>query len=488
LEMIFQLERHRQDSIRAISQAKADSIRKIDGDIIRALGKTALLRQKQNPDFIRQYSSTCKQFKGKVIDIESQTPLPGTNIIVMGTCKGIMSDHDGNFIIDAPENAILQFSFVGYFPVQIDITNLNYIGVYMEVNRIQLEDVIIQGYEPRRMTSVTYSVSSVASSTVKKTDTYRDNDNDFVQGTYSINLKNWEPDSPYLDSLKKSTREKLLYDSYLSLRNKYEEAPSFFLDVASYMISLGDTVHAIKVLSNLSEMCLQNHEVLRVLGRKLLEYGETEAAIAIFKKVVELRPFEPQSYRDLGLAYKENHDCQDAIETLYNIITKNWNEQFAGLETIVLGEINDIIVKAGKHVKTDFIDKRFLVNLPTDVRIVIDWDDNNTDLDLLVTDPNGEKCYYNNPKTMIGGYISDDMREGYGPEEFLLRKAIEGEYKVDVDYYADTKQSIVGPATIQVYFFTNFGRKNEQKKQMTVRLTEKEKVIHIGELKFQKKR
>lgn len=186
-----------------------------------------------------------------------------------------------------------------------------------------------------------------------------------------------------------------------------------------------DTINAIRVLSNLSEIQMQNHEVLRVLGRKLLEFGETTAAIEVFKQVLDLRPFEPHSYRDLGLAFAENKDYQNAIETLYKIITKQWSEhitdKFEGIESIVIGEINSIIVKAGKMLDVSFIDKQFLINLPVDIRVVLNWDADNTDMDLWVTDPMNEKCYYGNRSTNIGGFISDDLSAGYGPEEFLLK-------------------------------------------------------------------
>ncbi len=46
-------------------------------------------------------------------------------------------------------------------------------------------------------------------------------------------------------------------------------------------------------------------------------------------------------------------------------------------------------------------------------------------MDLWVTDPNKETCYYSHKETLIGGRISNDFTEGYGPEQFLLKKAIQ---------------------------------------------------------------
>ena len=102
-------------------------------------------------------------------------------------------------------------------------------------------------------------------------------------------------------------------------------------------------------------------------------------------------------------------------------------------------------------------------------------------MDLWVTDPNNEKCYYKNNRTKIGGYMSEDMTEGYGPEEFLLRNAIKGKYKVEVDYYGSSEQTISGPVTIQALLFTNFGMENEKVKKITIRMSGEDEEIHMGD-------
>ena len=73
----------------------------------------------------------------------------------------------------------------------------------------------------------------------------------------------------------------------------------------------------------------------------------------------------------------------------------------------------------------------------------MNWNMNNTDIDLWITDPNGEKCYYSNPATAIGGKISNDFTEGFGPEQFLLKKGIKGKYKIEIDYFNDAQTKFV---------------------------------------------
>ena len=91
---------------------------------------------------------------------------------------------------------------------------------------------------------------------------------------------------------------------------------------------------------------------------------------------------------------------------------------------------------------------------------------------------------YSNSETKLGGRLSEDLTEGYGPEEFMLKKAIKGKYKVLVDYYGDNVQKISGPTILKVSMFTNYGKANEEKKTITVKLDKEEDDIEVGNLVF----
>ena len=68
--------------------------------------------------------------KGTVLD-ETGAPLPGATITIQGTTKGTVSDIDGNFSIDMPENGTLMISFIGYKTQVIAIGNESIISVQM---------------------------------------------------------------------------------------------------------------------------------------------------------------------------------------------------------------------------------------------------------------------------------------------------------------------------------------------------------------------
>jgi uncharacterized protein YfaP (DUF2135 family) len=99
--------------------------------------------------------------------------------------------------------------------------------------------------------------------------------------------------------------------------------------------------------------------------------------------------------------------------------------------------------------------------LDTDLRIVIEWTNDDADIDLWITEPTGEKVSYSNTESELGGVISNDMTDGYGPEEYLLRRAWGGVYKVIIDGYAPDRLNPNGKGRIMVRMIRNFGRPNQ---------------------------
>ena len=102
----------------------------------------------------------------------------------------------------------------------------------------------------------------------------------------------------------------------------------------------------------------------------------------------------------------------------------------------------------------------------------------------MVTDPKNEKCSYEHTETEIGGRISQDVTAGYGPEEFQLKKALKGNYKIEVNLYGDTRQTLGGPISIKAEMFTDFGKPSQKREVINFRVTTNKEVIKIGSLKF----
>jgi tetratricopeptide (TPR) repeat protein len=305
----------------------------------------------------------------------------------------------------------------------------------------------------------------------------------------TITIKPIKKDNDYLNKLTGKTADD--YQIYLKLRDNYANSPTFYFDMADWFYTRGDMETALRVLTSIAELELENASLYRLLGYRLKEYGKYALEKFVCRKVVQWRPMDPQSYRDYALALAGNGEAQAALDSLYSLLTKpysdNTRSRSNGIEEVVVTEINHLIAK-NPGLNTSQIDKRLIVNAPVDIRVVINWNMDNTDIDLHVKDPNGEECYYKHRKTRIGGRISTDIRGGYGPEQFLLKNAKKGKYQVYVNYYGDRQFTVAGPSTVMAEIYTKYAGKAEQRKIVALQMSKTEKKngskVEVAEFNF----
>jgi len=305
-----------------------------------------------------------------------------------------------------------------------------------------------------------------------------------ITETANISVKAWDPQTPYMKILKKS-QDGELYKDYLKIKDGYEDQPSFYFDVTDEFISRGQKDRAVVVLSNIAEMKLDSIELLLTAANKLMELGEYQYAVDVFEKILKLRGEYPQSYRNLALAYQATGENQKALEMFYRVLTGTW-ERFEDIKQVVLVEMNNLI-SLNPKLKLSGINKKLIFVMPVDIRIVLGWNTDNTDIDIHVRDPYGEEADYSNVLTRIGGRVSEDILDGFGPEEFMLKKAVEGDYEIWTDYYGDSRQNISGPTTLYLDIYTFYGTKNQTHKRILVRTETVKENNTIGTVNFKKK-
>ena len=83
---------------------------------------------------------------GTVIDADSSEPLIGVSVVEKGTVNGVVTDFDGNFSLSVGDNAVLQFSYVGYTTKEVKVGNKTNLGVVeLSSEVVGLEDVTVVG-------------------------------------------------------------------------------------------------------------------------------------------------------------------------------------------------------------------------------------------------------------------------------------------------------------------------------------------------------
>jgi tetratricopeptide (TPR) repeat protein len=301
----------------------------------------------------------------------------------------------------------------------------------------------------------------------------------------AIALQAWTPDAPYLQRLQAAGRDEL-YRIYLDERESHQLSSAFYMDVAGLFIERGLPGLGLRILSNLAEMNLENRQLLRLYAYRLLQARRPDLAVPVFERVSELAPNEPQSWRDLGLALADSGQPQRAITALWEVVSRPWNSRFPGVGMIALAELNAIAaqVQASGQPPLDLgrVDPRLRGNLPLALRVVMAWDTDDTDIDLWVTDPDREKASYAHRLTRQGGAMSPDARGGYGPEEFSLKTARPGPYRIEAQFYGNTQQVLSAGTTVMVRITTGFGTPQARDAWSTVRLTQGREVVRLADI------
>ena len=312
----------------------------------------------------------------------------------------------------------------------------------------------------------------------------------------TIAIAAWDPKTPYL---KEIGAAKDAYAGYLVQREAHGKAPAFYLDCAGWFFKAKEQALAIRILSNLSEMKLEDAALWRTMGWRLREAGAYAEAIEVFRHVLEMRGEEPQSRRDLALVLTESGKAaKDAAmlseaARLLNAAafeppvrhSSRWSNDIQ-TSVIALEELNGLLAWcAANGVKIDAptLDAAFRRDLPLALRITLSWDVDETDVDLHVLEPDGEEAFYSHRRTSSGGFVSEDVTTGYGPEEYLRKDADKGVYKILANYFASHQQSLTGAATVTATVYTGWGTDHEKREILSFRLDKPKDKHPIGEIK-----
>ncbi|WP_420399234.1 SusC/RagA family TonB-linked outer membrane protein [Flagellimonas sp.] len=97
---------------------------------------------------------------GTVTDANN-TPVPGANIIVLNTTRGVQTDFDGNYSIAVSSGEILQFSYIGYATQNITITDQTTVNVVLQEDTSLLDEVVVVGYGNRKRSQLTGAVAKI---------------------------------------------------------------------------------------------------------------------------------------------------------------------------------------------------------------------------------------------------------------------------------------------------------------------------------------
>jgi hypothetical protein len=293
-----------------------------------------------------------------------------------------------------------------------------------------------------------------------------------------ISVSAWHPNREYLAAFDADPRA---FDRlFAEWERKAGDVPSFYLDTADWLARHGRKELAVETLLSALDLPTADLVTVGMIAGRLERYGMLDEAVMLRDRQAQLDPDRPQARRLLALALGRRGalgrpaakaDLERAVWLLVNIAMMPIDDHWAGIDLISLVEANDLLSRLRRFGGNVELDRRLVRNLDSDVRVVIDWSNDDADIDLWVDEPNGERAIYGNPRTAIGGHLSNDMTDGYGPEEYFLRRAAAGRYIVRANVYSPDQLDPNGPSRVTAHLYRDWGRPSERAESIDLDLT-----------------
>ena len=99
--------------------------------------------------------------RGKITDSKTGEALIGVSVKVKGTNNGVSSNANGNYSLNAPENGLLVFTYIGYETIEASVNNRGTIDISLVSSTASLEEVVVVGYGSQRKRDITSAVSTI---------------------------------------------------------------------------------------------------------------------------------------------------------------------------------------------------------------------------------------------------------------------------------------------------------------------------------------
>jgi tetratricopeptide (TPR) repeat protein len=272
-----------------------------------------------------------------------------------------------------------------------------------------------------------------------------------------------------------------------------------------------------------------NLVVVRLIGDLYSELGRKDEARRAYSAVVELLPKDAGAQRALASVLKQAGDLRGAYERLVSAAELAPDDRRLAFELADvanrLGELAEarerfeaVVADAETAEAVRYPAKQRLAQIyrqqareataagkaadaaaleqaideldisggtENDIKVYLTWDTDKSDVDLWVTNPDGERVFYSHKTGKFGEALYDDVTTGYGPESFTAPKARAGEYLVQVNYYGGGRGNF-SEARGEVVVVLDEGKPSEHKHVLPYRLFETGQTVAVARIKVGK--
>ncbi len=430
--------------------------------------------------------------KGIVTD-EGLKPLPGATVRILGTKKGAKTKPDGRFrVFDIePGKYDVECTYFGKSTIKIEdvdvsLGKINNLVFIMKDKCSVMRCVIVPPNPYYQENMLDYDETYPQSADEDLVDVISmkpgvGSDKEAINQISSVTTVAYQSSKEYYEELS-SVALGELKDTYFELRKSNQLNPSFFFDAAKVFEKQGKIKEACRVMSNLAEINLEDHENLRRVGGFLMEHKEYSLAKSIYKHILKIRSEEPQSFRDYALCLAESGEFQAAADSLYNLFNSPITWDCKGIRTALITEFNTLLVEHKDEIDISNYVSDYIFETPVDLKIELSWVMDGIDIDLWVQEPDRTNCHKGYRFTKNGGYFSANWYRDNNPSVYMIKNAIPGTYKIKAQYKSNRRQKSSLEPQIRCKIYTNYGRPNQKLQENVIKIEIDKGEVDLGEI------
>ena len=298
------------------------------------------------------------------------------------------------------------------------------------------------------------------------------------------------PDVEYMEQIKKSSKAEMWF-TYEELQSENKKNTTFYFDMADYFFEKSMDDMATTILFDGIELSNGSIAGLKAAAYILERHKKFTAAIEIYKDLLVDNKTNLLIYRDLALAYYQNKQYQQAVDTYYAILTSGIEENYGAID-IALNEMNAIIAAHLANLDISKINSNLIKALPVDMKISLESNYGSL-VNMQVVEPDGEVCNYTKPDTRSGGHFSR-IFEDYNyywnyyyndkANEYVIKNALLGKYRIKLNVYNRISYNQSVPNIVRIISFKNFQRTGQALNIENVIVDNQYGEVEIGDVKW----
>ncbi len=297
-----------------------------------------------------------------------------------------------------------------------------------------------------------------------------------------VYLARWNENAPYLGELKRADHPA---EVYAKLAARHARCPGFFVD-CSYFFSLnGDHAMAVRVISNLAEIEPDYLPLQTALAMRLLELEEYERARACLLHILARKEDAVQAYWLLAYLEGRQENWEQAAEYLVRLLrVPRAAEGLIENALVELNRLDAVAKRRGRPLRAGLVNSAWKFPADADLRVVLLWDSFDSDIDLEVVDPAGERCDSENETSASGGWRSRDITLGLGAESFMIRSALPGKYELAASVFGPRDGPLFAPVHLCLLKSLDYGRPGERNTSAFFQMESRNGGLQLGSTSY----